>query len=383
MPIPYGKQNITRGDIQAVEEVLKSPYLTQGPAIPAFEKAMASRVNAKHALAVNSATSALHIACVALGLQDGDALWTTPNTFVASANCGRYCGADIDFVDTTPDTYVMDPVALKTKLANTPKSAHPKIIVVVHMCGQPADMKTIKDICDPLGIHLIEDASHAVGALDNGEPTGSCKWSDITVFSFHPVKILTTAEGGMVLTNDDQLAARMDRLRSHGITRDSGLMKNAPHGGWYYEQIELGWNYRMTDIQAALGLSQMDRLDQFLKKRHEILARYTTLLADLPVELPKQRDGVFSALHLYPVLFKDSTTRKKVYDGLRDKDIFTQVHYIPVYLQPYYTAMGFKPGYCPVAESVYERTLSLPMYPDLTQEEQEFVVQSIRDILHG
>lgn len=382
MNIPYGRQNISQDDIKAVTDVLQSPYLTQGPAVPAFEKALAQRVGAKHALAVNSATSALHIACVTLGLQKGDSLWTTPNTFVASANCGLYCNASVDFVDTTPDTYVLDPKALEDKLSQTPQEKHPRILVVVHMCGQPADMKKIKRICDAHNIRIIEDASHAVGAQDQGEPTGSCKYSDITVFSFHPVKILTTAEGGMALTNDDRLAAQMDRLRSHGITRDPELMTSGDQGGWYYEQIELGWNYRMTELQAALGLSQLDRLDTFLKKRHLILKRYEKLLEEVDVVLPQQREGVYSALHLYPVLFKDSQTRKTVYEKLRAKGIFTQVHYIPVYWQPYYQAMGFKKGYCPVAESVYQRTLSLPMYPDLTEEQQSYVVECIKEILN-
>jgi UDP-4-amino-4,6-dideoxy-N-acetyl-beta-L-altrosamine transaminase len=376
--IPYGRQNITQEDIDAVVAVLKSDFLTQGPAVQRFEQTVAKRVGAARAVAVNSATSALHIACAALGVGQGDRLWTTPNSFVASANCGLYVGATLDFVDTDPAYHTMSPDALALKLTKAAKdNTLPKAIVVVHMCGQPADMAAIAAVCAPYGIRIIEDASHAIGAMDQGVAVGAGAHSNITVFSFHPVKIVTSGEGGMAVTQDHALADRMERLRSHGITRDPKLMDEPTHGPWYYQQIELGWNYRITDIQAALGVSQMDRLDAFLNRRHALAQRYDALLPGLGVAPPAQRPGTRSSLHLYPIMV-DSAQRKAVFEGLRNRGIGVQVHYIPIHLQPYYRRMGFGPGYCPVAEATYARWISLPMYADLTDDQQDRVLEALQ-----
>jgi len=383
--IPYGKQEITEQDIDAVVEVLRSGFLTQGPQVPAFEKSITDSTGAKHALAVNSATSALHIACLALGLGEGDLLWTSPVTFVASANCGLYCGAQIDFVDINPRTYNLCPIALEKKLVAAKKTGTlPKIVVVVHLCGQPCDMKAIHKLSLIYGFKVIEDASHAIGGKYNHMPIGACEYSDITVFSFHPVKIVTTAEGGAVVTNDDKLAEKMALFRSHGITRDSTLMVNESHGGWYYEQIELGFNYRMTELQAALGVSQMKRLDDFVAVRHILATRYNQLLSHLPVLIPHQLENTYSGLHLYVIrlqLNNIAKTHLQVFNELRENGIGVNLHYIPVHTQPYYRNMGFKFGDFPQAESYYQEAISLPMFHLMTEAQQDKVVKVLTDIL--
>ncbi len=385
MFIPYGKQNISQADIDAVVDVLKSDFLTQGPQVPAFEKSVTQLVGAKHALAVNSATSALHIACLALGLGKGDLLWTSPITFVASSNCALYCGADVDFVDVDPQTYNMSVTALKIKLEQAKKDNKlPKIVVPVHLCGQPCDMAQIYALAQEYGFKVIEDASHAIGGKYQDTYVGAGQYSDITIFSFHPVKIITTAEGGMALTNDAELAQKMDLFRSHGVTRNQDLMSKAPEGPWYYQQVDLGFNYRMTELQAALGVSQMQRLEQFVAKRHEIAETYNQILKDLPVVLPYQLPETYSGLHLYVIRLKldeINKTRKEVFELLREKGIGVNVHYIPVHTQPYYENFGFKPGDFPEAESYYAEAISLPMYPDLTQAQMDYIYQSLKEVL--
>ncbi|MFP3364199.1 UDP-4-amino-4,6-dideoxy-N-acetyl-beta-L-altrosamine transaminase [Pseudoalteromonas sp. SIMBA_148] len=385
--IPYGKQDITQADIDAVVNVLKSDFLTQGPQVPAFERALMDSTGANHALAVNSATSALHIACLALELGAGDRLWTTPVTFVASANCGLYCGASVDFVDIDPATYNLCPVALKEKLIRAKKEGVlPKVLVAVHLCGQPCDMKAIHALSIEYGFKVIEDASHAIGGLYLEQPIGSCEYSDITVFSFHPVKIVTTAEGGAALTNSKALADKMALYRSHGITRDEALMENASHGGWYYEQVDLGFNYRMTELQAALGVSQMSRLSEFVTARHELAVRYYDKLASLPIILPYQLPNTYSGLHLYVIrlnLNEISKTHKEVFDELRENGIGVNLHYIPVHLQPYYQKMGFKQGDFPNAESYYSNAISLPMFHGMTHEQQDEVISKLTQILEA
>ena len=383
--IPYGKQDISQADIDAVVDVLRSDFLTQGPKVPEFEAKVAGHVGAKHALAVNSATSALHIACLALGLGPGDWLWTTPITFVASANCGLYCGAGVDFVDIDPDTYNLCPKKLAEKLRDAERDGKlPKVLVAVHLCGQPCDMAAIHELGQRYGFHIIEDASHAIGGKYRGEFIGSGRYSDITVFSFHPVKIVTTAEGGMALTNDDALAARMNLLRSHGITRDPGLMTHEPDGPWYYQQVDLGFNYRMTELQAALGISQMDRLDAFVTRRHELARRYDKLLAGLPVTTPWQHPDGYSGLHLYVIrlqLDKISKTHLQVFESLRQQGIGVNLHYIPVHTQPYYQKMGFHADGFPNAIAYYSDAISLPMFQGLTDEQQDHVVKILAGVL--
>lgn len=383
--IPYGRQDISDADIEAVIDVLKSNFLTQGPMVPKFENALSSNAGAKHALAVNSATSALHIACMALGLGKGDLLWTSPVTFVASANAGLYCGANIDFVDIDPETYNMCPKKLQKKLKHAKLNGTlPKVLVPVHHCGQSCDMKTIHQICQEYNVKIIEDASHAIGGRYLEEPIGNCAYSDITVFSFHPVKIITTGEGGAALTNNDQLAEKMALHRTHGITRDQNMMTEPSHGSWYYQQIDLGYNYRMTDIQAALGVSQINRLSEFISKRHEIARRYDHLLNGLPVKVPIQLDYSYSSLHLYIVRLKldeIELSHKQVFDGLREKGIGVNVHYIPVHLQPYYSDMGFQSGDFPESEKFYCEAISLPMFPNLSKEDQDRVVEVFRTLL--
>lgn len=380
--IPYGRQDISEDDIRAVEAVLRSDYLTQGPAIPAFEAAIAARTGAGHAVAVNSATSALHVACMALDLGPGDLLWTVPNTFVASANVGLYCGADVDFVDIDPATYLMCPLALEAKLAQASRAGRlPKVIIPVHFAGQTADMARIGAAARAHGIRVIEDASHSIGATHQGVPVGACAHSDITVFSFHPVKIITTAEGGCATTNDPDLARKMGLGRSHGVTRDAAQMQDAAqNGAWYYEQVSLGYNYRMTDIQAALGLSQMARLDAFIARRHELARRYDRLLADLPLVRPAQCPQGHSALHLYPVQVDD---RARVFAALRAAGIGVNVHYIPVHTHPFWRARGFGWGDFPVAEGFYARAISLPLHTRLTEQDQDQVVAALRAALHA
>lgn len=380
--IPYGRQTISEEDIRAVEAVLRSDFLTQGPVVPAFEEAVADRVGACHAVAVNSATSALHIACLALGLGPGDVLWTSPITFVASANCARYCGADVDFVDVAADTFNLCPGALEAKLAVAARDGRlPKVIVAVHMCGQSPDMVRIAALARAYGVRVIEDASHAIGAVYMGAPVGCGVHSDVTVFSFHPVKIITTAEGGMAVTRDAALAARMALLRSHGITRDADLMSQPPDGPWYYQQIALGWNYRMTDIQAALGLSQLGQLDQFLDRRRTLAAAYDAALRDLPVLCPGRQAGALSAWHLYVLRLRDRDRHRAVFEGLRAAGIGVNLHYIPVHLQPYYRALGFAHGDFPVAEDYYGRAISIPLFAGMTEAEQDRVIGAIHSIM--
>lgn len=383
--IPYGKQDINQQDIDSVVDVLNSDFLTQGPQVPAFEQALIDHTGASYALAVNSATSALHIACLALGLGKGDWLWTSPITFVASANCGLYCGAQVDFVDIDPDTYNMCPKRLEEKLIKAKAEGKlPKVVVPVHLCGQPCDMAAIAKLAKEYHFNVIEDASHAIGGKYQGLPIGNCKYSDITVFSFHPVKIVTTAEGGAVMTNQKALYDKMALLRSHGITRDSGQMIGESHGGWYYQQIDLGFNYRMTELQAALGVSQMKRLDGFIAARHHLADRYNELLKALPVVLPYQLENTYSGLHLYVIrlqLDKLSLTHKEVFDALRGQGIGVNLHYIPVHTQPYYEQMGFSAGDFPESERYYSEAISLPMFHCMTEEQQDTVVAILKKIL--
>lgn len=382
--IPYGRQNISEADIDAVAAVLRSDFLTQGPAVPRFEEVVAARVGARHALAMNSATSALHVACLALGLGPGDLLWTSPITFVASSNSALYCGADVDFVDIEPDTCNLSVAALEAKLRAARASGRlPKIVMPVHFAGEPCDMAAIARLAGEYGFRVIEDASHAIGASYRDNPVGACVHSDITVFSFHPVKIVTTAEGGLATTDDPALAQRMGLLRSHGVTRDSALMSGPSDGPWYYQQVALGFNYRMTDMAAALGASQMERLDVFIERRHERAARYDQLLASLPVLLPARDAANRSALHLYVIRLKAASMQKRsaVFDHMRRAGIGVNVHYIPVHLQPHYQALGFRERQFPMAEAYYRQALTLPLFPDLSDTGQDAVVAALTEAL--
>lgn len=391
--IPYGRQSISQSDIDSVVEVLRSDFLTQGPWVARFEQSVVGACEAQYAVSVNSATSALHIACLALELGSGDWLWTSPNTFVASANCARFCGAQVDFVDIDPRTYNMCPDALSHKLELAAKKGQlPKVVVPVHLCGQPCDMARIRALSLQYGFKVIEDASHAIGAkyrteASHGafEPIGNCRYSDITVFSFHPVKIITTAEGGMALTNDPLLANRMQRLRSHGITSDPAEMQPRPADEiWNYQQIRLGYNYRMTDIQAALGVRQMERLQAFVEQRHRIAERYDKELVGLPIQLPWQSPDNYSSYHLYPIRVRPDVSgisQRELYDVLQAAGINVNLHYIPVYRQPYYEAMGFNAGYCPEAEAYFRQALSIPMYPTLGDAEQGQVIRTLSEAL--
>lgn len=380
--IPYGRQHIDDGDIEAVVSVLRSEFLTQGPRVTDFERAVCTYVGARHGIAVNSATSALHIACMALELGPGDALWCPANTFLATANCARYCGADVDFVDVDAQTYNLSVPALAAKLAEAKATGRlPKVVAAVHFAGQSCDMQGIAALAKRYGFRVIEDASHAIGGRYQGQPIGDCRNSDITVFSFHPVKIVTTAEGGLAVTNDDKLAERMALARSHGMTRDPALMAGDSEGAWYYEQVSLGYNYRMTELQAALGLHQMKSIDRFVARRHELAGRYDQLLAGLPLQTPFQAPDNHSALHLYPVVLHDVSRRREVFDAMRAAGVLVNVHYIPVYLQPYYQALGHRRGKCPQAEAYYAGALSLPLYFDLTNEQQRQVVDTLASLL--
>ena len=384
--IPYGKQNITQADIDAVVDTLTSDWLTQGPKVEQFEQAMCAFAGSRHAVAVNSATSALHIACLALGLGEGDSLWTSPNTFVASANCALYCGAEIDFVDIDPATYNMSTSALQQKLESADKLGKlPKIVAPVHFAGQSCDMQAIHELSQQYGFHIIEDASHAIGAKYQNHPVGDCRYSDITIFSFHPVKIITTGEGGAATTNQAELAEKMQRLRSHGVTRDQALFTQPADGAWSYQQIELGFNYRITDIQCALGLSQMRRLDQFIQQRKRRAARYDTLLKDMAVILPARSDFAESSWHLYVVKLTqcDAKARRRVFDLMRDAGIGVNIHYIPVHTQPWYRAMGFQDEDFPEAINYYQCCLSLPMFPDLDDDQQQYIADSLRSALQS
>lgn len=385
MFIPYGRQNISQQDIDAVIAVLNSDFLTQGPQVPLFEKSVLDVVGAKYAVAVNSATSALHIACLALGVGEGDIVWTSPITFVASANCALYCGADIDFVDIDERTYNLSITKLEEKLIRAKaENKLPKVVIPVHLCGQSCDMEKIYQLSQEYGFKIIEDASHAIGGKYQEQYIGSCQYSDITIFSFHPVKIVTTAEGGMAVTNDAKLAQQMDLLRSHGITRNTDLMTKESDGAWYYQQIDLGFNYRMTELQAGLGVSQMKRLEQFVAKRHQIAQRYNQIFADLPVMVPYQLESTYSGLHLYVIrlkLDKLKKTHQQIFNELRERGIGVNVHYIPVHTQPYYQNLGFKQGDFPNAEQYYAEAISLPMYPDLTDEQIQYIYVILKEVL--
>jgi len=383
--IHYGRQDINQADIDSVVDVLQSDFLTQGPQAPLFEKKVSDYCGSEYGVAVNSATSALHIACLALGLGKGDYLWTSPNTFVASANCGLYCGAKIDFVDIDPLTYNLSPEELEKKLIQAKQhNKLPKIVIPVHFAGQSCDMRRIYSLSQEYGFKIIEDASHAIGGKYLDQPIGGCQYSDITVFSFHPVKIITTAEGGLATTNNKKLSERMQLFRSHGVTRDPGLMTKEAEGSWYYQQVELGFNYRMTELQAALGVSQMRRLDEFIVKRHKLQERYDLLLEDLPIIKPYQDKDSYSALHLYPIKIqvnKVKNTKKEIFEALRKNGISVSVHYIPVHTQPYYENIGFKKGCYPNAESYYQRSISIPLYFGLTLEQQDKVIESLKQVL--
>lgn len=373
--IPYGRQDITAEDIGAVEAVLRSDYLTQGPAIPAFEAAVAQACQVPHAVAVHSATAALHLAYLALGLGPGDTVWTSPNTFVATANAALYCGADVDFVDIDPETLNLSVPALAQRLEQAAVAGRlPKIVTPVHFAGQSCAMQDIRALAQRYGFAVVEDASHAIGGRYLDEPIGNCRYSDITVFSFHPVKIVTTAEGGLATTRD----ARLELLRSHGITRDAARMENPVDGPWYYEQIELGFNYRMTDLQAALGRSQMTRLQAYVERRHVLARRYDEALHGLPLERVTRRADNHSALHLYPIRLHDASRRRAVFEGLRADGIGVNVHYIPVHLQPVYRRRGFARGQFPVAEAYYDGAISLPLFPRLGDDDQHFVIERLR-----
>ncbi|MCW7466181.1 UDP-4-amino-4,6-dideoxy-N-acetyl-beta-L-altrosamine transaminase [Leptospira levettii] len=380
--IPYGRHSIEQSDIDSVLEVLNSDFLTQGPQVPAFEKAISEFVSCEYAIAVNSATSALHLACLSLGVGPGDIVWTSPISFVASANCAMYCGADVDFVDIDPLSYNMSVERLSEKLELAKRENKlPKVIIPVHLAGQSCDMKSIFELKKIYGFHIIEDASHAIGGDYLDKKVGSCQYSDITVFSFHPVKIITTGEGGMCVTNNLDIANFIYRLRSHGITRNPKEMTEAPDGSWYYQQIDLGYNYRMNDIQAALGLSQLKRLDQIVQKRHRIKDYYNKILSDLPLVLPQEMDYAKSSLHLYVVQIKPKEMkagRKEVFERLRQSGILVNVHYIPIYHQPYYQKKyNFKYSDFPEAEKYYNNVISLPIYPELTKEDQDRIKEAI------
>jgi len=382
--LPYGRQTISEADIAAVVEVLRSPFLTQGPAVPAFEQAVAAKVGAHHGVAVNSATSALHIACLALGLGPGDRLWTSPITFVASANCGRYCGAEVDFVDIDPATALMSVAALAAKLEQSERDGTlPKVVVPVHLAGSSCAMAAIGALGNRYGFAVLEDASHAIGGRYQGEPVGNCRHSAITVFSFHPVKIITTGEGGLATTNDPLLAQRMAELRSHGIVREAERFVRPAAGPWVYEQQQLGFNYRITDIQAALGLSQLQRLDAIVAERNWQLQRYRELLADLPVQLLEVPESVLSSVHLAVIRLQQATAKqhRQVFEGLRAAGIGAQLHYSPVHLQPYYRAMGFAEGQFPEAEAYASSAISLPLFPGLQDVDQHRVAKTLTTLL--
>ena len=383
--IPYGKQDISAEDIDSVVAVLKSDYLTQGPQVPLFEKTVSEYCGAKDAVAVNSATSALHIACLALGLAKGDRLWTTPITFVASANCGLYCGASVDFVDIDQSTYNICADKLEQKLIIAKKNKSlPKIVIPVHFAGQSCDMKRIHELSLQYDFKVIEDASHAIGGSYLGKAIGGCQYADISIFSFHPVKIVTTAEGGIATTNDLVLSEKMRLFRSHGITRDPSFMENESEGDWYYEQTGLGFNYRMTELQAVLGVSQMKRLGSFVTRRHALQERYDDLLGGVPLRTPYQSPDSYSALHLYPIVLELNRlkkSRKQIFTELRDSGLGVNVHYIPVHTQPYYKAMGFRLGDFPQAENYYQRAISIPLYQGLTEEQQDRVVGTLKRVI--
>ena len=385
--IPYGRQSISEADIAAVVDVLKSDFLTQGPVVPVFEEAIAALCGAQHGVAANSATSALHLACMALGVGPGDSVWTSPLTFVASSNAALYCGAKVDFVDVDDRTYNLCPVRLAERLDRAAATGTlPKVIIPVHLTGQSCDMQAIHTTASRHGVRIIEDASHAIGGTYQSEPVGNCKFSDITVFSFHPVKIVTTGEGGMAMTNDAELAELMRLDRSHGITRDAHRLQMQDEGAWYYEQQRLGYNYRMTDINAALGVSQLSRLSEFIDRRREIASIYDRAFADLPIKTPWQHPDTASAWHLYVIRVdgqKVTKGHRAVFDELRTAGIGVNLHYIPVYLQPYYRELGFRPGHCPNAEAYYSEAISIPIFAGMTDEQQQVVIAEVSKVVSG
>ncbi|WP_091189855.1 UDP-4-amino-4,6-dideoxy-N-acetyl-beta-L-altrosamine transaminase [Formivibrio citricus] len=382
--IPYGHQSIDDADIAAVEAVLRSDWLTQGPAIARFEAAVAARCGARYAVAVCNATAALHIACLAMGIKPGDRVWTSPNTFVASANCARYCGAVIDFVDIDPDTLNLSVDKLAKKLAEAERAGRlPQLLIPVHFAGQSCDMANIRQLADRYGFRLLEDASHAIGGSYRGLPVGACSFSDAAVFSFHPVKIITTGEGGMVVTNDEKLYRQLLLLRSHGITRDPDLMEGENEGAWYYQQVALGFNYRMTDMQAALGESQMIRLDGFVARRRELVARYQKAFADAPIQLQSVIESTDPAWHLFIIQTLRPEQRRPLFNALRAAGIGVNVHYIPVHTQPDFGRLGFRRGDFPYAEDYYERAISLPLYAGLSDEDQDYVIEQVLKGLRG
>lgn len=379
-PIPYGRQDINQLDIDSVEAVLRSDFLTQGSVVPAFEKKVCEFVGVKYAVATNSATSALHIACLALSVGKNDLVWTTSITFVASANCAIYCGANVDFVDIDPRTYLMSVEKLEEKLKIAKENnCLPKVVIPVHLCGQSCEMDKIFELSKQYGFKIIEDASHAIGGKYKGSFIGNCKYSDITVFSFHPVKIITTGEGGMAVTNKHNLYAHMQRLRSHGITRDPNEMDHLPDGSWYYQQIELGYNYRLTDLQAALGLSQMNRIEEFVNRRNEIANLYNQLLSNMPFVLPWQSPDNYSSYHLYVIRVKNSAPNNhhEIFERLRARGILVNLHYIPLYHHPFYKKMGFDKNNYPESESYYSEAISLPIYSSLTDDDVKTIVHEL------
>lgn len=378
--IPYGKQSISDNDIEAVVQVLRSDYLTQGPVVPQFETEIAAKVGAKHAIAANSATSSLHVACLALGVGPGDVVWTSPNSFVASANCARYCGAEVEFVDIDPDTYNMSVAQLEIKLQTAATAGKlPKVVIPVHFSGQSCDMAAIGKLAERYGFKVIEDASHAIGSTHNDHPVGACKHSDITVFSFHPVKIITTGEGGLATTNDAELAYRMSILRTHGITRDPQRLKEQSPAPWYYEQQALGFNYRMIELEAALGLSQLKQLDHFVHRRNELASRYDLLLQDFRVKRPILPATGLSAFHLYVIRLPvaDPVYHRTVFDKMRTSGIGVNLHYMPIHLQPDFRKLGFDAGMYPEAEAYGNSAITLPLFPAMTQDDQDVVVAAL------
>jgi len=383
--IPYGKQDINQADITSVIDVLKSDTLTQGPQVPLFEKIVAGYCGAEFGIAVNSATSALHIACLSLGLGRGDWLWTSPNSFVASANCGLYCEAKIDFVDIDPQTYNLSADELEKKLIVAKQEGKlPKVLIPVHFAGQSCNMKKIHYLSQEYGFKIIEDASHAIGSKYLEKPVGGCQYSDITIFSFHPVKIITTAEGGLATTNSKEIAEKMKLFRSHGITRDKNLMSRSSDGGWYYQQVDLGFNYRMNELQAALGISQMQRLDEFVAKRHILQERYDSLLINLPIIKPYQDIDNYSSLHLYPIqidLNKVSKSRGQVFNSLIESGVGVNVHYIPIHTQPYYLQFGFKEGDFLNSEAYYRGAMSIPLFHKMSTKQQDTVIEALKRVL--